>query len=71
MFANRRALAMHMRENGIRHATVVINNRSCAGRYGCETLVGLILSKGSTLTVYGTNGYMKTILGGQRAPRQR
>ncbi|CCH29314.1 hypothetical protein BN6_19930 [Saccharothrix espanaensis DSM 44229] len=64
-------LAMHMRDTGVRHAAVVINNRPCAGRFGCETLVGLILPEGSTLTVYGSGGYEQTIRGGLRPPWQR
>jgi hypothetical protein len=64
-------LAMHMRNTGIRHASVAINNRPCAGRFGCEILVGIILPEGSTLTIYGSDGYERTIQGGLRPPWQR
>ncbi|MCF6424955.1 DddA-like double-stranded DNA deaminase toxin [Amycolatopsis tucumanensis] len=46
-------LAAHMAANHIRHATVVINNRPCTGPAGCDTLVPVLLPKGSTLTVHG------------------
>ncbi|MEV0678847.1 DddA-like double-stranded DNA deaminase toxin [Actinosynnema sp. NPDC050436] len=46
-------LAADMAANGVRHATVVINNVPYKGRLGCETLVPVLLPEGSTLTVYG------------------
>jgi hypothetical protein len=46
-------LAAHMAENGIQHATVVINNVVCKGKFNCDTLVPILLPEGSTLTVYG------------------
>ncbi|MFE2752120.1 DddA-like double-stranded DNA deaminase toxin [Actinosynnema sp. NPDC059335] len=47
-------LATRMSREGIRHATVVINNEPCVGPFGCDTLVPILLPEGSTLTVYGT-----------------
>jgi hypothetical protein len=64
-------LAVHMRDNDIRHATVVIDNKPCPGDFGCEVLVGAILPAGSALTIYGPDGFKKTISGGTRAPWQR
>lgn len=46
-------LAAHMARNGIRHATVLINNVPCWGRFGCDTLVPVLLPEGATLTVHG------------------
>ncbi|MGI5504316.1 DddA-like double-stranded DNA deaminase toxin [Lentzea sp. CA-135723] len=64
-------LAVHMRDHGIQHATVVIDNKPCPGDFGCEVLVGAILPAGSTLTIHGSDGYRRTIAGGTRAPWQR
>ncbi|MFT7837705.1 SCP1.201-like deaminase [Saccharothrix sp. BKS2] len=64
-------LAAHMRDTGIRHVSVVVNNPPCPGTFGCETLVGLILPEGSSLTIHGPDGYNKTIPGGRRPPWQR
>ncbi|MGW6930532.1 DddA-like double-stranded DNA deaminase toxin [Lentzea sp. NPDC054927] len=64
-------LAVHMRNNGIQHATVVIDNKPCPGDFGCTVLVGAILPAGSTLTIHGPDGYQQTIAGGTRAPWQR
>jgi hypothetical protein len=61
-------LAVHMRNTGIRHATVLINNLPCPGLFGCEALIGMILPAGSTLTIYGSDGYEQTIAGGKKAP---
>ncbi|MFJ7212742.1 DddA-like double-stranded DNA deaminase toxin [Amycolatopsis sp. NPDC098790] len=47
-------LAVHMSNNGIKHATVAVNNQVCQGPFGCDTLLPKILPEGSTLTVYGT-----------------
>jgi hypothetical protein len=46
--------ATRMVRDGIRHATVLINNEPCVGPFGCDTLVPILLPEGSTLTVYGT-----------------
>ena len=64
-------LAVHMRNNGIQHATVVIDNKPCPGDFGCKVLVGAILPADSTLTIHGPDGYQQTIAGGTRAPWQR
>ncbi|GLY47969.1 DddA-like double-stranded DNA deaminase toxin [Lentzea sp. NBRC 102530] len=48
-------LAVHMAQQGIRDATVVINHMPCKGDFGCDTLVPVVLPEGSSLTVYGIN----------------
>ena len=60
-----------MRANNIRHAGIVINNVPCPGDFGCETLAGVLLLEGYSITVYGSNGYRRTFTGGKRAPWQR
>lgn len=62
-------VAVTMREKGIAHATVVLNNRPCRDRYGCDTVVPVLLPEGSTLTVHAPN-YRKTYTGGMQAPWQ-
>lgn len=62
-------VAVRMRGENIRHATVVLNNRPCRDRYGCDTVVPVLLPEGSTLTVHAPN-YRKTYTGGMRAPWQ-
>ncbi|MFI6030715.1 DddA-like double-stranded DNA deaminase toxin [Amycolatopsis magusensis] len=57
-------LAVHMRQNGITDATLVINNRPCVGPMGCDALVPVLLPKGSKMRVYGVNGFVKTYEGG-------
>ncbi|MET9266640.1 DddA-like double-stranded DNA deaminase toxin [Amycolatopsis sp. NPDC004079] len=59
-------VAARMRDTGIRHATVVINNQPCTGRASCDDLIGVVLSEGSSLTVHGTGGFKKTYKGGKR-----
>ncbi|MCE7000028.1 hypothetical protein LZG04_35215 [Saccharothrix sp. S26] len=63
-------LATRMVEEGIQHATVVINNVPCVGRFGCDTLVPILLPEGATLTVHGTNEkgerFRKRYTGGAR-----
>lgn len=59
-------VAAQMRATGIRHATVVINNRPCTGRLSCDDLLGVVLPEGSSLTVHGTGGFKKTYKGGKR-----
>ena len=65
-------LAVHMACNGIHHATLVLNNTPCKGRFGCDTLVPVVLPEGSSLTVHGVtpDGLMmkKTYTGGASAP---
>ncbi|GAA1303443.1 DddA-like double-stranded DNA deaminase toxin [Saccharothrix xinjiangensis] len=48
-------LAARMVRDGIRHATVLINDTPCVGRFGCDTLVPILLPAGATLTVHGMN----------------
>lgn len=62
-------VAVRMRRENIRHATVVLNHRPCRDRYGCDTVVPVLLPEGSTLTVHAPN-YRKTYTGGMRAPWQ-
>lgn len=60
-------LAAHMRRNGIRSATVVINNEPCAGPMGCDELVPVILPPGYRLVVHGANGFVRVYEGGGRS----
>lgn len=64
-------LAVHMARNGIQHTTVVLNNTPCKGRFGCDTLVPVVLPEGSSLTVHGVTPdgrtMMKTYTGGAAA----
>jgi hypothetical protein len=60
-------LAAHMRKNGIRSATVVINNEPCAGPMGCDELVPVILPQGYRLVVHGTNGFVRVYEGGGKS----
>ncbi|MEV0291138.1 DddA-like double-stranded DNA deaminase toxin [Kribbella sp. NPDC050820] len=52
--------AMRMRLQGLKHEIIVVNQRPCKGRFGCEELLGDILPSGSTLTVFGPNGFKRT-----------
>ena len=61
-------LAAHMRKNGIRSATLIINHVPCEGPLGCDALVSVILPKGYTLTVYGANGFVREYKGGETSP---
>ncbi|WP_245556131.1 DddA-like double-stranded DNA deaminase toxin [Actinopolyspora mortivallis] len=45
-------VAMRMREAGITHAAVAINNEMCDGPLGCRAAVAAILPKGYVLDVY-------------------
>lgn len=64
-------IAVHMARNGIRHATVVLNNTPCKGRFGCDTLVPVVLPEGSSLTIHGVTPdgqtMKKTYTGGAAA----
>ncbi|WP_424188301.1 DddA-like double-stranded DNA deaminase toxin [Actinokineospora sp. G85] len=64
-------LAAHMRNHDIRTATVVINYLPCRGPFSCDELVPVLLPEGSTLTVYGTDGFVKTYKGGATPPWQK
>ncbi|WIV60701.1 DddA-like double-stranded DNA deaminase toxin [Amycolatopsis nalaikhensis] len=57
-------IAAEMRDAGITDATVVINNQPCTGPTSCDGLLGVVLPPGSTLTVYGTDGFKKVYKGG-------
>ncbi|WIX78923.1 SCP1.201-like deaminase [Amycolatopsis carbonis] len=59
-------LAAEMRDDGIMDATLVINNTPCTGKTSCDGLLGIVLPEGSTLTVYGTDGFMKVYEGGAK-----
>ncbi|MFB9500069.1 DddA-like double-stranded DNA deaminase toxin [Saccharothrix mutabilis subsp. capreolus] len=63
-------LAARMVREGIRHATVVINYTPCRGRFGCDTLVPILLPEGFTLTVHGVTPegqpFRKRYTGGAR-----
>jgi hypothetical protein len=52
--------AMRMRREGIRHAEIVLNNRPCEGRLGCNRLLKVFLPDGASLTVHGPDGFKKT-----------
>lgn len=64
-------IAVHMARSGVRHATLVLNNTPCKGRFGCDTLVPVVLPEGSSLTVHGVapdgRTMMKTYTGGAAA----
>jgi hypothetical protein len=52
--------AMRMRREGIRHAEIVLNNRPCGGRLGCDRLLKLFLPPDASLTIHAPNGFKKT-----------
>ena len=52
--------AMVMRLRGLKHETIVVNQVPCKGKWGCEELIHRILPAGSTLTVFGPNGFIET-----------
>jgi len=62
-------LAWNMRQTGVKHAEIVINNKAgvCTSDFSCQVAVGAILPKGSSLTVWyrGEGGKLegRTILG--------
>ncbi|WP_168200990.1 DddA-like double-stranded DNA deaminase toxin [Allokutzneria sp. NRRL B-24872] len=58
-------LAVHMRVNGIRSVVLLVNHVPCPGPLGCDALIGVILPKGYTLTVYGANGFFREYQGGK------
>ncbi|GAA2469664.1 SCP1.201-like deaminase [Streptomyces mauvecolor] len=57
-----------MKQNGIDHATVVINNSNgvCSNRMNCTNAVESILSKGSSLTVYYPGAQNPVVILGKR-----
>ncbi|MDX2972364.1 DddA-like double-stranded DNA deaminase toxin [Kribbella solani] len=52
--------AMRMRLRGLKHETIMVNKLPCKGRWGCETFLPYILPPGSTLTVFGPDGFKRT-----------
>lgn len=68
-------LAAKMRQEGetkstMRHVTLAINNVPCEGPYSCDRLLPVVLPKGYTITVHGTDGFVKTYTGGDTPPWQ-
>lgn len=60
--------AMRMREQGITHAVVVVNNRMCAGDLDCYTAVQAILPVGYVLEVWEPGASAPKILRGKARP---
>jgi hypothetical protein len=58
--ACRDEFAMRMRLQGRRPETIMVNKLPCPGKLGYRALIGLILPPGSTLTVFGPDGFKKT-----------
>lgn len=58
-------LAARMVRESRRHMEVVINNRPCPGRFGCDVLLPAILPEGYSMTVHGP-GYRQTFTGGKK-----
>jgi hypothetical protein len=52
--------AMRMRLRGMQHETIAVNKLPCKGRFGCEELLRDVLPDGSTLTVFGPDGFKET-----------
>ncbi|MGQ0841011.1 DddA-like double-stranded DNA deaminase toxin [Actinokineospora sp.] len=61
-------LAAHMRKNAIRSIILALNNVPCTGELGCEALISVILPKGYSLTVYGSDGFVQKYEGGGTSP---
>ncbi|WP_425550683.1 DddA-like double-stranded DNA deaminase toxin [Actinoallomurus liliacearum] len=54
-----------MRENGIRSTTLVVNHIPCDdGPLSCDRLIPQILPAGSTMTVHGADGLVRSYQGG-------
>jgi len=62
--------AMWMSQNGVTDATVVMNNAEgvCAGTYGCQGAVQVILPEGSTMTVWYPGATEPVVIRGAGAP---
>ncbi|WP_424190241.1 DddA-like double-stranded DNA deaminase toxin [Actinokineospora sp. G85] len=60
-------LAVHMRNNGIKSGTLIINNVPCAGILGCDELLPVLLPEGTTLTILGAEGFKQTYHGGKKS----
>jgi hypothetical protein len=52
--------AMRMRLRGMKHETIAVNKLPCKGRFGCEELLRDVLPDGSTLTIFGPDGFKET-----------
>jgi len=53
-----------MRTRKLKNTTLYVNNEPCdTSPYGCERVLPRILPKGSTMTVYGPNGYVRVYEG--------
>lgn len=52
--------AMYMRLNKLKHETIVVNQKPCAGKWSCERLLSYILPPGATLTVFGPDNFKQT-----------
>jgi hypothetical protein len=52
-----------MRVNGISDAVLYLNNRPCSGRFGCQRNLPVMLAPGTTLTVFGPDGYCRVYNG--------
>jgi hypothetical protein len=53
-----------MRKHKIREAALYVNNRPCPDiPWGCDRVLPEILPRGSRLTVYGPDGFVKTYEG--------
>lgn len=61
--------ASYMRRSHISEAILVINNRPCPGMMGCDSLLPRLLPANATLTVYGTEGFVKTYDGRKEIPQ--
>jgi hypothetical protein len=55
--------AAQMRISGTMNATLYINRTPCPGRNGCARLLPRMLPPGSSLTVYGPEGYAEVFYG--------
>jgi hypothetical protein len=56
-------VAMQMRDRGIRHLDLVLNNVPCRGKLGCDGMLPILLPEGSSVTVHAP-GFRKTYTGG-------
>jgi hypothetical protein len=52
-----------MRQQGLKDATLYINQVPCTGRNGCDVLLPRLLPEGAQLHVYGPNGFRQTYTG--------
>jgi hypothetical protein len=52
-----------MREQGLKDATLYINQAPCAGTTGCGSMLSKMLPEGARLRVIGPNGYDKVFVG--------